>query len=886
MSDPVTKDSAAQAVLDRVVGEIQELGSGTPTVPQRPDIAALQEAINKFQLSRSPADATAYHDFNVVQVAFKHVWMQAFDESLRALAEELYNETAKLYDDAGLTVPPVDAITDVRQLQDFMSEVGATLGGDTNIEFPSATASNAFPDINPLWPTLTREQQILIENQAVLWANGDTDQKQQAVKVVQIISSTPQGPGARLASLLLNLDKALSEPYAFDVFAPNSYNFGIMVTYRQQWEPLDYQAGNLIATLPLAPGETRKFSKKKTVKASRAQKEAEKSVSSTSRQSSELGRAEAEIMTKTVTDTNFKMTAHGSFNVGVGSIDATTEFGLNQNQQSATTKKDFHEATLRAAEEYRLERSIDVDTTTTTESESTSSGEISNPNNELTVTYLFYELQRRYQINETIHRARAVILVAQDVPAPHEIDEAWLITHQWIISRVLLDDSFRSALIYLTSGFAGDQISLEVVKAHWEDQKQLSVSLEAQVNAQMASRDYLREAMVQTSLAESVAESVKGQDVARAIGDELDPKKNTFAALTGGVSLLFGGSQERDLAKISKDTATIDTYEANRKATQTRLQYVEDALTDAQNKLSQARDAYQKATDQYSAALQQQYNRKVAIDQLRIHVKQNIFYYMQAIWDCEPPDQRFFRLYNKKVTWTEPIQGCWLEAINAKDRQLDDRLREIAAISIGDPNQVQAKMMIPAGFRMQCGPMIGQEERELVEVADLDNPVGYKGNYMIFPLRESCYLTTYMLAEFVDEYFGVRDPDQLGNYSIEDLTQFVAAKLQDPNVSDQDKKTLRDYFIQRLTEDKPASDKIIVPTGQLFIEALPGSHVLLEDFKLLHRIEDVRKVHAEVRHAEMENLRLAARLIAGEREDPDIEKRILVDKGVPVVSDS
>jgi hypothetical protein len=50
-----------------------------------------------------------------------------------------------------------------------------------------------------------------------------------------------------------------------------------------------------------------------------------------------------------------------------------------------------------------------------------------------------------------------------------------------------------------------------------------------------------------------------------------------------------------------------------------------------------------------------------------------------------------------------------------------------------------------------------------------------------------------------------------------------------------------------------------VLADRLFIESLPGSHSLLEDFKLLHRIADVRKKQAEVRHAELENLKLAAR---------------------------
>ena len=56
-------------------------------------------------------------------------------------------------------------------------------------------------------------------------------------------------------------------------------------------------------------------------------------------------------------------------------------------------------------------------------------------------------------------------------------------------------------------------------------------------------------------------------------------------------------------------------------------------------------------------------------------------------------------------------------------------------------------------------------------------------------------------------------------------------------------------------------DRVIVPTSSLYIEALVGTHPLLEDFKLLHRALDVKKVQAEVRHAELENVRLAARAL-------------------------
>jgi hypothetical protein len=68
-------------------------------------------------------------------------------------------------------------------------------------------------------------------------------------------STDPLGGSSRLAQLLTQLDRLLSERYAFDVFAKNSINFGIMVTYRQTWTPEQYQVGDLVSTIPLAPRE-------------------------------------------------------------------------------------------------------------------------------------------------------------------------------------------------------------------------------------------------------------------------------------------------------------------------------------------------------------------------------------------------------------------------------------------------------------------------------------------------------------------------------------------------------------------------------------------------------------------------------------------------------
>jgi len=75
---------------------------------------------------------------------------------------------------------------------------------------------------------------------------------------------------------------------------------------------------------------------------------------------------------------------------------------------------------------------------------------------------------------------------------------------------------------------------------------------------------------------------------------------------------------------------------------------------------------------------------------------------------------------------------------------------------------------------------------------------------------------------------------------------------------------------------------VIVPSDSLYIEALPGTHPLLEDFKLIHRAIDVKRAQAEARKAELENLRLAARLSRGDLRDPDVDKVVVIEGDRPV----
>jgi hypothetical protein len=665
--------------------------------------------------------------------------------------------------------------------------------------------------------------------------------------------STDQLEGSsRLEYLLTQLERKLVERYAFDVFADRSINFGIMVTYRQTWEPKHYQVGDLVSTIPLAPKEIRRYTTRVVTKKTRATKEIEDSLQTRRSESSDTTRADAEIVKKAQEKTHFNLNAQETFGGEGMSISATESSGGEASKESAQTKKEMRESVLKSAQEYRQQHRMEVDSSETAESEATTFNEIQNPNDELAVTYLFYELQRVYKISEHIHELTPVILVANAVPAPEDIDDAWLVEHDWILRRSILDDSFRPALEYLTKGFVGAEINIRILESNAIAQKNLVDHIQQQLQAQ---------ASILASNERSVQEAVQGL----AANEQELGIFNSIKRIFDPIGITGGG-----------DTGAVD-------AAQAMVDYAKQTLDRAEREkarllaqLDVAVTALQSAIDKLSAAVKEHYDRVAEVDRLRVHVKENILYYMQAIWRQEPPDQRFFRLYNIDVPIVVPdptpvaYTGGASTGSGATSRLMDHlRGENSASISVVMPD-------------------VTIERKKLVEVADLDNVLAYKGNYMVFPLKENNYVTLHMMQDYLDvgEVLGLRDPDELGNYSIDELKQLAECVQQGDEEFFKDHLTdFRDALIERLSSS-PADEDVIVPTNSLYIECLVGTHPLLEDFKLIHRALDVKKVQAEVRHAELENVRLAARALEGEREDPDIEKKIVIENGSDLVIDT
>jgi hypothetical protein len=128
----------------------------------------------------------------------------------------------------------------------------------------------------------------------------------------------------------------------------------------------------------------------------------------------------------------------------------------------------------------------------------------------------------------------------------------------------------------------------------------------------------------------------------------------------------------------------------------------------------------------------------------------------------------------------------------------------------------------PLKLHAKCNFDANLDDHEpLEEVADLDDLLGFKGNYMMFPLRKSNALTDFMTIPYLDPVFGLRDPDPLGNWTLTDFVKYVCC-LRHKLPKEEFLKLLPGLIeTYRRLVNTPGSDgdEIIVPTDSLFIEA-------------------------------------------------------------------
>ncbi len=867
--EPLDTSVVSAFLAERVLGQVASLpplqqAQSASTIEE---LRKIKETISKLELSGGPANVTAFHDFHTLQLAFEDVWTAAFDSRLREQVLDLYRQTVRLHEDYGLEVPPLEAVADANALREYLADLRGELAEMEILTIP-VDIQRCFPQLDlRTWNQLDVDGQNTLRTTAANylrpWDTGNdidppvslwTSQEYLDRSYADVLRYHRTAPLAQTDRLLVDIAERLNQPYAFRFFAPGTINYGILVTYRQEWTPETYQVGRLVSTIPLAPGETRKLKVTRTVKKTRAEKAIEKALVESSSERQFTSRTELDVMAKVMSSTNFRLSATGSFNIGIGEISSTTEFAANQSSESTQQKKQMLEAVQKAAERVRQESEVSVESSDSLESGYESDTELKNPNSELTVTYLLYELERRYRVNSRPHKLTPVVLVAVDVPAPHEITEGWILEHAWILRRILLDDGFQEALAYVEDGLSGDLVDLEIKKSTWEAQRRLLGQLESDLERLLALRDQRQASIVSLLQGEGLAAADQPNDGARAAA----------AIFSGGLSELFGIGA----------THTDERLRAQREAAEKALDFLKARIESLSERASLAQKALSDATAEYSRAVRTKSQKDTQIHQLKLHLRQNILHYLHGILDYRHQDQQFVELNDLQVPFLRSAtRNCTLRRAT--------------------PGEIEAGV---PGLRrhgetyvVHCDPPVPPStteplpSRRLGSVADLNRPLGYKGNYVIYPLKGCSHLTDYMSRDYVDDYFGLRDPATRLGYTGEELLAYAQAVLNDPAaaLSEAERTALIAAVAAELSNPAAGRETVILPTGQLYMEALKGEQTLLESFKLAHRGLDVLKVQEEVRSQRLENLRRASRLVAEtpNLDDPDIDRVIVVRGG-------
>lgn len=256
-------------------------------------------------------------------------------------------------------------------------------------------------------------------------------------------------------------------PYPFDVYKPSTWNLGLQLVFRQEWRSLGNQIGEIVKTIPLGPKQVEKVSTRilrrtKTTHTSENLKSSEVTTetSDTSKDSSEVVKEAAES-----SKWNINQEVEGGYNCGVWNVGGKTSGGYESQSSESSKETSAHlsEKMQKTANKIRTETKVVVSTESESTFETTVASEIQNPNDEVSVTYIYSKLQRQYEIFTSLAEIQNVVMIAEPVWPPNEITPEWIRKYDWILAKALLDDSFRDILASFSQDVPQESLPPDVV---------------------------------------------------------------------------------------------------------------------------------------------------------------------------------------------------------------------------------------------------------------------------------------------------------------------------------------------------------------------------------------------------------------------------------------
>jgi hypothetical protein len=257
--------------------------------------------------------------------------------------------------------------------------------------------------------------------------------------------------------------------YDFRPFSSRSVAFGIRLGYRQCWRPLGAQAGETVKTIPLGP----KQSERVTTKTSTSRKQSSyKEVIDSQESTSEVSgtaKTSAEIIADSTATVSTELSAKVSIPIKLASAEVGSTLGTELSSASKETKSSLNERMERTTQRMRNDVKVSVSNEFQSTMDYERSTEISNPNDDIAITYLYSRLQQQYELTTRLNQVENVVFVPERLPSRHELTESWIVRHDWVIAKNLLDESFRKDLNIVMLDFdAGIDWDVELDRDHFK----------------------------------------------------------------------------------------------------------------------------------------------------------------------------------------------------------------------------------------------------------------------------------------------------------------------------------------------------------------------------------------------------------------------------------
>jgi hypothetical protein len=231
--------------------------------------------------------------------------------------------------------------------------------------------------------------------------------------------------------------------YPFTPFPADEIVFGLRIIHRQSWRQLAFARGDLVGTVALGPRENKKVSVKTTRRTKTAQTTEEAREFETSGEATSTSRDTSEV----VNEATSKLNRHADAEVGGGYppfFSAKISAGISDEagRTSKQTKTNLNEMMEKTASRMKRDTKVSFSTEGETTFEQVGSAELTNPNDEVAITYLYHRLQQRFWVSTQIDEVNSVVFVPEPIPNFWEIDESWIREHGETIAAALLDPSF------------------------------------------------------------------------------------------------------------------------------------------------------------------------------------------------------------------------------------------------------------------------------------------------------------------------------------------------------------------------------------------------------------------------------------------------------------